>query len=268
MTENERVKQVRKAKSLTMREFGQRLGLGSSTISDIENGRRNLTTQNRISICREFNVREEWLRMGEGDMTAQADTVSLDELVTRCGLDGEEKAVVTQMLVKYFELQADTRRDIMSIFLRGLKAGAFPAAENQRGPRSAPTDSAVVAFLPIQLSRQPTSAGTGAYLGPEEFKTVYVQKNSLTERTSFAVPVSGNSMEPRFKDGDILLVEGADDISVGEIGIFTMDGDGYVKQRGENELISLNPAYDPIPMNDSIWCNGRVIGTLPKDWMQ
>ena len=68
MTDGERVREIRKAKAMTMREFGSCLGLGSSTISDIENGRRALTTQNRISICREFNVSEEWLCTGDGEM--------------------------------------------------------------------------------------------------------------------------------------------------------------------------------------------------------
>ena len=123
-------------------------------------------------------------------------------------------------------------------------------------------------YMQLPFSRQPVSAGRGAYLGPEELDTIFVEKNSLTRRASFAVKVSGDSMEPEYSDGDILLVEGADDIRVGEIGVFTMDGDGYVKERGNEELISLNSEYDPIPMNESIWCNGRVIGKLLPEWVQ
>lgn len=67
MTENERIKQLRKEYlQLTLEEFGAKLGLGKSSISDIETGRRNITPQTRISICREYNVREEWLKDGEG----------------------------------------------------------------------------------------------------------------------------------------------------------------------------------------------------------
>ncbi|MBQ8698542.1 MAG: LexA family transcriptional regulator [Schwartzia sp.] len=123
-------------------------------------------------------------------------------------------------------------------------------------------------YFPLSLSMQPVSAGKGAYLGPEEMEAIFVQQNSLTKQASFAVKVAGDSMEPLYSDGDILLVEGADDIRIGEIGVFTMDGDGYVKKRGEGELISLNPDYAPIPMNESIWCNGRVIGKLAPEWIQ
>ena len=68
MTENERVRQVRKSAGLTMERFGAKIGMGRSSISDIESGRRTLTNQSRLSICREFGVNEEWLRNGMGEM--------------------------------------------------------------------------------------------------------------------------------------------------------------------------------------------------------
>lgn len=122
--------------------------------------------------------------------------------------------------------------------------------------------------IPLRVSLQAASAGTGAYLGPEEFETIFVEDNALTRRAAFAVPVYGDSMEPSFSDGDIILVEGAEDVRVGEIGVFTVDGDGYVKERGKSDLISLNPDYDPVPMTENTWCNGRVIGVLDPAWVQ
>lgn len=115
---------------------------------------------------------------------------------------------------------------------------------------------------PFRKSIQPCSAGTGVYLGPEEFEIIYVEENDLTTRGDFAVPVSGDSMEPTYHDGDILVIEAMEDIPIGKIGLFTMDGEGYVKQRGADALISLNPQYDPIPMREGIRCNGLVIGIL------
>lgn len=65
MTENERIRVVRKDHSLTMEEFGKRLGVGTSTISMIESGKNAVTNQMRVSICKEFNVNETWLRTGD-----------------------------------------------------------------------------------------------------------------------------------------------------------------------------------------------------------
>ena len=85
-----------------------------------------------------------------------------------------------------------------------------------------------------------------------------------TKRADFALRVSGNSMEPRFHDGDILLVEETPDVAIGELGIFICDGEGYFKEYGGDHLRSLNPEYAPIPISDfhSFSCCGSVIGSL------
>lgn len=71
MTSNERVKEIRKHNGLTMEEFGRRLGVTRTAISNIESSNRSLTEQMSKAICREFRVNEEWLRDGTGDMFVQ-----------------------------------------------------------------------------------------------------------------------------------------------------------------------------------------------------
>lgn len=71
-------------------------------------------------------------------------------------------------------------------------------------------------------------------------------------------------MEPVFSDGDMLLVEMADEIDPGEIGIFLVDNESYVKKLGHGELISLNPKAANIPLTENSKCMGRVLGTLGK----
>lgn len=68
---NERIRKIRKEKGLTMEKFGERLGVKKSTISQIENGKSNVTEQMFVAICREFDVNEEWLRTGKGEMYRQ-----------------------------------------------------------------------------------------------------------------------------------------------------------------------------------------------------
>lgn len=67
MTQGERVKEVRNSLDLTLEKFGEKLGVTKTAISRIEKGERNLTDQMFKSICREFGVREEWLRTGDGE---------------------------------------------------------------------------------------------------------------------------------------------------------------------------------------------------------
>lgn len=68
MTQGERIKVLRKSLDLTMEKFGNRLGVKKNSVSQWENGINSLTDQMCKSICREFNVNEEWLRTGDGEM--------------------------------------------------------------------------------------------------------------------------------------------------------------------------------------------------------
>ena len=56
-------------------------------------------------------------------------------------------------------------------------------------------------------------------------------------------------------------------VNVGEIGIFIIDGNGYIKERDDDRLISINPRYDNIYFEEGqeIRYKGLVIGTLEED---
>ena len=73
MTPGEKVKLIRKEKNMTLEQFGKKVGVTKQTISRIENGINALTEQMILSICREFNVNEDWLRTGEGEMFIELD---------------------------------------------------------------------------------------------------------------------------------------------------------------------------------------------------
>lgn len=73
MTPGEKVKLIRKEKNMTLEQFGKKVGVTKQTISRIENGINSLTEQMILSICREFNVNEEWLRTGNGEMFIKLD---------------------------------------------------------------------------------------------------------------------------------------------------------------------------------------------------
>ena len=68
MSQGERIRNLRKSLNLTMEKFGERLGVSKASISNIENGNRNLTEQMTKSICREFGVDYIWLTTGDGEM--------------------------------------------------------------------------------------------------------------------------------------------------------------------------------------------------------
>lgn len=103
MTPGERVKQIRKEKKLTLERFGEKVGVTKQTISRIENGINALTEQMILSICREFNVNEEWLRAGKGDMFAEVPAEDeYFKAATQISKSGDKFAM--QAIVEYWKL--------------------------------------------------------------------------------------------------------------------------------------------------------------------
>ncbi len=70
---NERIKKLRRNLDLTQQEFAEKIGIKRNSLANYETGRNTPIDAILISICREFNVSEEWLRTGEGDMFLPAD---------------------------------------------------------------------------------------------------------------------------------------------------------------------------------------------------
>ncbi|MDE7193877.1 MAG: S24 family peptidase, partial [Oscillospiraceae bacterium] len=85
-----------------------------------------------------------------------------------------------------------------------------------------------------------------------------------TRRADFALTIQGDSMEPVYHDGDIVLVKQQDAVDVGQIGIFVLNAAGYIKKNGGDRLISLNEKYDDILIEeyDDCRCVGKVIGRV------
>lgn len=117
----------------------------------------------------------------------------------------------------------------------------------------------------IPFYETPVSAGTGSWLGDDivaEWLTV--PRNDMTTSADFALKISGDSMQPKFSNGETVLVKQTSSVFEGEIGVFVLNGESYIKKLGKKELVSLNPAYKPIPLHgfDDVRCVGKVIGTL------
>ena len=120
----------------------------------------------------------------------------------------------------------------------------------------------------IEFATLKASAGTGEQLIDDpERDVIEVVKNEITMQAKFAIQIHGDSMEPEYSDGEIVLVKTQPQINVGQIGIFTVNDMGYIKKLGTDRLISINPEYDDIYFEEGqdIRCKGLVIGTLESD---
>lgn len=230
---NYRIKEARQAAGISQKALAAMLGISAATLSGYESGTHDPKPDMLLQIARICGI-------------------SVDALL---GAPHEENAAVlsgeAMRLARDFStLGSWSRRAVRSLVNNELRRmGEDPAEDEEEN------------LVPFRVSDLPASAGTGVYLGPESFHEIYVNPLMLPRGAAYGVPVRGDSMEPRYHNGDILVVS-KDEPRIGEVGVFTLDNEGYVKERGDGLLISLNPKYDPIPMDESIRCNGKVIGVL------
>ena len=123
---NERIKELRKCLDMTQEQFASKLGIKRGAIANYEIG-RNVPVDSVISlICREFNVNEEWLRTGKGEMFAPAPSSALDALAQERGLTHREYIVLEKLLLLRPEVRADLIDCLMDI-AAAINADDVPA---------------------------------------------------------------------------------------------------------------------------------------------
>lgn len=111
----------------------------------------------------------------------------------------------------------------------------------------------------------PASAGLGSWLNDDiPLEWITVSRNDKTTEADFMLEVRGDSMQPKYFDGDKVLIKETSSIYEGEIGVFILNNESYIKKMGRGELISLNSAYEPIKLTeyDDVRCVGRVIDSI------
>ena len=115
----------------------------------------------------------------------------------------------------------------------------------------------------IRLYTLAASAGPGQFLDDGDFRCMDAE--GAPDKADFAVRVAGDSMEPRYRDGQVVYVRSSPTVADGEAGVFYWQGSGYIKilrDRPEGVYLhSLNPAYEDIPVTDPAQLRvfGRVL---------
>lgn len=117
---NERIKKVRETLDLTQEEFGRRIGSARNTIANYENGNRNPSNSVILSICREFDINEDWLRTGEGEMFCKLETNDIVAKATR--LLGEKDPMFEAFVETYSTLSPSDRKVLMDFGVNLVKS--------------------------------------------------------------------------------------------------------------------------------------------------
>lgn len=111
--------------------------------------------------------------------------------------------------------------------------------------------------------------GAGAFLLDSNYDEVTVELNRFTQKADIILKVVGRSMEPEIRDGDHILVREQPSVEEGEIGVFIIDGNGFLKQAGPGRLISLNHDIEDVIITNqqTAECYGKYICVLNPEWV-
>lgn len=115
---NSRIRKVRRELDLTQTEFAGKIGTTANVLTNYETGRRNPSSSVINNICKTFNVNEEWLRTGTGEMFKASPTKVLDALAEKYGLTHGDYVLIE----KFVNLKAEKRAAVIDYVLQAAAA--------------------------------------------------------------------------------------------------------------------------------------------------
>ena len=238
------LKRLRVNQNLTKDDFAKKINITKAAISNYENGRRLPDYETLELIADYFNVNIDFLM---GRKFCEKDKL----VITRNQYTSKEKDIIK----KYRNSDVGVKSVVDTVLDMSEKISSL---ENS----TLKEDTAIyTVYKEIPCYPRLASAGNGQYVFDDvPFETIKVDAIKY-RKADYAIQVNGDSMEPTFYDSDTLLVARHELPEKGEVGIFIVDGSGYVKRMGSKELLSDNPDYPSVKGTDGI-CMGKVLGKL------
>lgn len=230
------LKTKRLEKRLTLEQVGKIVGVGKSTVRKWENGMiENMGRDKIVALSKALDVSP------------------LDIL----GIDKPQESTTKKLLDNIFEkLELPRQKKVVTFAKKELV--------DQES-----YDTKVTKIADYQTEKEypyyddAVSAGTGQYIGTSQRETITLP---VEFDADYVVPVYGDSMEPEYHDGDYIFIESTVNLNDGEIGVFELYGDTYVKQLILEDdhayLHSLNKKYKDmlVDADSDFRILGRVVG--------
>lgn len=241
-----RLRIARTESGLKQQDVADKLGIKANTISNWEKGRTEPDIDTFVKLCEIYNI----------DCADLLSDVYAFKRISR-----DISLFEFEHIKKYRALDATGRAHVDAVM---EWEGDRMKLLQERSANIISLESRIntPAKRRISYYYRNASAGTGELvLDPLPEKDLEIPDIPKYRDVSYAIGVNGDSMEPIYHDGDVLLVEATGELKIGDIGIFLVNNECYVKKMGETELISLNKDYDNIPLNESARIWGKVIDT-------
>lgn len=251
MNISDRIFDMLKQRGLTQSELATHLNTGTSTITGWKQENRNPSINLVMPICEFLNVSPEYL------LTGKVENQPNSQLIERViNLNAED----VQKLNQFLDWISSTPKEtVKPTYKRKTTHNVIPFPKVEKS-----SDVEFSVLRPIIKYQLPVSAGNGQFLDSDDYEIVDVG-NEVPLKATFGVDITGDSMEPDYPDGSTAWVKRQEVIDNGQIGVFILNGEGFIKKyrKADNgiELISINPKYKPIEISkdDNLRCYGLVL---------
>lgn len=284
---SDKLKDALKYRNMTQTDLVKMTGIGKSTMSQYLSGKYTAKQENITKIAKALNVEPTWL-MGISEIgpkecdewDSNSDKLisyltqshiftnlitSIDWSIEQCvDYEGFTNGYKLKKDSIEITISDDEYSELMSSSKNFLEKNLQDLVKKKIDPFYKPeTFKEFVILDTIPYYGRIASAGTGQYVFddiPPEM--IELEKDMNSTQVDFAIGVNGDSMEPTYRDGDTVLIKKQDKINKGEVGIFMINGEAYVKEFKGDKLHSHNPNYVDIILNENmdIRCIGKVIG--------
>ncbi|EFM08126.1 TPA: helix-turn-helix domain-containing protein [Staphylococcus aureus] len=232
----DRLKQIMSERKISQSELSRRTGIGRNSISDYLNGKYEAKQDKIFELAKALNVNEAWLMGFDISKNRKIENNDITSIYSK--LTPPRQSNVLKYATNQLEEQnndSDNLVDFNSYIQEKSEVDIYGCASAGIGER---------------LYNEPIS---------KEFVRGYVPAHDI------ALKVNGDSMEPLFKNGQIIFIEKSHTIKDGQIGVFIINGDAYVKkvyvEDNRLTLVSLNKKYKDLYFydNESVRLVGKVI---------
>lgn len=243
----ERIQSLRIKCNLTQKELSDLIGVSVVSIGGWESGTRNPSAGAIVALAKAFNVSTDYL------LGAVINFENDSLLLTR-----NERTLISN----YRLLDAYGKKCVDAVC--SVEKSRVKAESEQKIIHA---DFTPARYIPRYTT--PSAAGSSVPLDGDDFEMILVDE-TIPLDADFAVGIQGDSMYPYISNGDTVYVKSTTELSIGDIGIFCVDGAMYCKQyyvdeSGNLELLSANPelkhtnVYVRIDSGSYVKCYGKVL---------
>ncbi len=238
-----RIIDTAKQKGIQQQQICNALEISSGIFSTWKKRQTDPPAKYIVSICEVLDVSPYYLLTGEEDPKDNFQKLTNDQLSLLHSFNNLSHDM-QQRLIGRAELLVEQQKERERI----------SAAEKKR-----------IRMITLPYSDYKVSAGVGYLLEDyDSWDKIKIPETPLSLRADFVLTIQGDSMEPLYHDGDNVLVKQQTTVERGQIGIFIVENNGFIKKFGGDRLISLNDAYEDILFKDcvpdSVYCVGLVLG--------